>query len=157
MADFQSFKRAIEDVKSLFFVDILKKEQEEALFNFVSKKDVFVNLPTGFGKSLIYQMTPMVVKQLGLCMNPIILVISPLVSLMQDQVNQLKNHGISAVSLSESSVKDDKLISGHYSIVYSSPESLLSNEVVRELIGSKVYKERVVGVVVDEAHCISHW
>ena len=77
---------------------------------------------------------------------------------MQDKVNQLEKQGISAVSLSETSVRDDKLISGHYTFVlYSSPESLLSNEAVRELIGSKVYKERVVGVVVNEAHCISHW
>jgi superfamily II DNA helicase RecQ len=157
MADFESFKKAVEDVKSLFSVSTLKQEQEEALFNFVSKRDVFVNLPTGFGKSLIYQMAPMVVKQLGLCINPIILVISPLVSLMQDQVNQLKKQGISAVSLSETSINDHRLNSGNYTIVYSSPESLLSNEVIRELIGSKVYKERVVGVVVDEAHCISHW
>ena len=157
MADFQNFKKVVEDVKSRFFIDTLKKEQEEALFNFVCKRDVFVNLPTGFGKSLIYQMAPMVVKELGLCINPIIIVISPLVSLMQDQVNQLEKQGISAVSLSETSVRDEKLISGHYTFVYSSPESLLSNEAVRELIGSKVYKERVVGVVVDEAHCISHW
>lgn len=157
MADLQNFRRAVESVKALFSVDTLKQEQEEALFNFVSKRDVFVNLPTGFGKSLIYQMAPMVVKQLGLCTKPIILVISPLVSLMQDQVNQLKKQGISAVSLSETSINDDELNAGHYTIVYSSPESLLSNDVIRELIGSKVYKERVVGVVVDEAHCISHW
>ena len=60
-------------MKSRFFIDTLKKEQEEALFNFVCKRDVFVNLPTGFGKSLIYQMAPMVVKELGLCINPIIM------------------------------------------------------------------------------------
>ena len=89
----------LEDVKSRFFIDTLKKEQEEALFNFVCKRDVFVNLPTGFGKSLIYQMAPMVMKELGLCINPIIIVISPLVSLMQDQVNQLEKQGLSAVSL----------------------------------------------------------
>jgi superfamily II DNA helicase RecQ len=52
-ADFQSLKRTVEDVKSLYSVDTSKQEQEEALFNFVSKRDVFVNLPTGFGKSLI--------------------------------------------------------------------------------------------------------
>ena len=54
MADLRSFKRALEDVKSLFSVDT-KQEQEEDLFNFVSKRDVFVNLPTCFGKSLNYQ------------------------------------------------------------------------------------------------------
>ena len=102
---------------------------------------MFVNPSTGFGKSLIYQMAPMVMKHLDLCMNPVILVISPFFSLMQDQVNQLKQQGITAVSLLETSMNNDKLISGHYTIVHSSPESLLSNEVLRELIGSKVYKE----------------
>jgi superfamily II DNA helicase RecQ len=54
MTDLQSFiKRAVEDVKSLFSVDTLKQEQEEDLFNFVSKRDVFVNMRTSFGKSLI--------------------------------------------------------------------------------------------------------
>jgi superfamily II DNA helicase RecQ len=71
MADLQSFKRTVEDVKFLFSVDTLKQEQEEDLFNFVSKRDVFVNLPTGFGKSLNYQMAPMVVKQLGQYISPI--------------------------------------------------------------------------------------
>jgi ATP-dependent DNA helicase RecQ len=109
----------------------LQQEQEEALFNFVCKRDVFVNLPTGFGKSLIYQIAPMFVKQLGLCIIPIILVISPLVSLMQDQVSQLKRQRMSAVSLPETSINDDRLNSCDYTIVYSSPESLLSNEVIR--------------------------
>ena len=71
MADLQSFKRTVEDVKFLFSVDTLKQEQEEDLFNFVAKRDVFVNLPTGFGKSLNYQMAPMVVKQLGQYISPI--------------------------------------------------------------------------------------
>jgi superfamily II DNA helicase RecQ len=87
MADFQSFNRAVEDVKSLFSVDTLKQEQEEALFHFLSKRDVFVKLPTRFDESLIYQMASMVICQmasmvLGLCTSPIILVISPLVSVM---------------------------------------------------------------------------
>ena len=119
------------------------------------RRDVFVNLPTNFGKSLVFQMAPFVVKELNLCENPIIIVVNPLVTLMQDQVTKLRKQGISAISLSEAVVDDDKLKSGCYTIVYSSPESLLNNEHVREVIGS--YKQHVFGIVVDEAHCISHW
>ena len=76
---------------------------------------------------------------------------------MQDQVTKMRRQGISAISLSEAVLNDVKLTSGCYTLVYSSPESLLNNEDTREIIGSRVYKERVFGIVVDEAHCISHW
>jgi superfamily II DNA helicase RecQ len=65
-------------------------------------------LTTDFGKSLIYEITPMVVKQFGFSISPIIFVISPLVSLIQDQVNQLKKQRISTVSLSETLSLDFK-------------------------------------------------
>lgn len=100
-------------------------------------------------------MAPLVVKELNLCENPIIIVVSPLVTLMQDQVTQLRKQGISAISLSEAVVDRDKLKSDLYIFIYSSPESLLHNEGLREIIGS--YKQRAFGIVVDEAHCISHW
>ena len=155
MADYERFITAVNSVKRVFSIDFLKQEQLEALYNFVCRRDVFVNLPTGFGKSLIFQMAPLVVKELNLCENPSIIVVSPLVTLMQDQVTQLRKQGISAISLSEAVVNHDKLKSGLYTFIYSSPESLLNNERLREIIGS--YKQRVFGIVVDEAHCISHW
>lgn len=157
MADYESFIRAVDIAKRVFAIDDLKKEQLEALYNFVCRRDVFVNLPTGFGKSLIYQISPFIVKELNICDNPIIIVVSPLVTLMQDQVAQLIEQGISAISLSEAVLNDDKLKSGCYTFVYSSPESLLNNEQIREIIGSFVYKQHVFGIVVDEAHCISNW
>ena len=99
-----------------FQLIFLKQEQLEALYNFVCRHDVFVNLPMGFGKSLIFQMAPLVVKELNLCENPIIIVVSPLVTLMQDQVTQLRKQGISAISLSEAVVNHDKLKSGLYTL-----------------------------------------
>jgi superfamily II DNA helicase RecQ len=157
MADYQSFVSAVEKVKRIFAIESLEQEQLEALYNFVCRRDVFVNLPTGFGKSLVYQMVPFVVKELNICENPIVLIVSPLVTLMQDQVTQLSKQGISAISLSKDVQNDNKLKSGCYTMVYSSPESLLNNEQIREIIGSHVYQQRVFGIVVDEAHCISHW
>ena len=157
MADYRSFVRAVDKVKQVFGIECMKQQQLEALYKFVCRRDVFVNLPTGFGKSLIYQMAPFVVKECNICENPIVIIVSPLVTLMQDQVTKMRRQGISAISLSEAVLNDDKLTSGCYTLVYSSPESLLNNEHIREIIGSRVYKERVFGIVVDEAHCISHW
>ena len=107
MADYERFITAVNIVKRVFSIDILKQEQLEALYNFVCRRDVFVNLPTGFGKSLVFQMAPFVVKELNLCENPIIIVVNPLVTLMQDQVTKLRKQGISAISLSEAVVDDD--------------------------------------------------
>ena len=110
---------------------------------------MFVNLPTGFGKSFIYQM--------GIRSCPIIVVVSPLVALMQEQVNFLNSLEIPSVCLSKADKHDPKLMSGNYTFVYTSPESLLADGSRRELFSSPVYKERIFGVVVDEAHCITHW
>ena len=157
MANYENFLSAVDIAKSRFKVTNVKTEQLEAVFNFISKKDVFVNLPTGFGKSFIYQIAPFVIQQMGLCSSPIIIVISPLVALMQEQVNHLKSLGIKATYLSDKEMSDQKLQSGEYTFVYTSPESLLSDGARRELFSSKEYKDRICGVVVDEAHCISHW
>lgn len=153
----EDFVKAVSKTKLNFQVDTLKQEQVEALHSFICKKDVFVNLPTGFGKSLIFQMVPLVVKEMGICTNPIVIVVSPLVTLMREQVKYLNERGVSAISLSDGGSNDPKLKAGDYMFVYSSPESLLSNDHVREMLSSPVYKQRVFGVVVDEAHCISHW
>ena len=70
----------IKEIDSAF---ILKDEQRTAIKAFVDRKDVFAVLPTGFGKSLIYQLTPMVAKKMGRNENPVVIVVSPLVALME--------------------------------------------------------------------------
>ena len=78
----------------------LRAEQTQALLHLITGRDVFVNLPTGFGKSLIYQLAPSIVEEMshldGKTGSAIILVISPLVSLMEDQVQYLQQKGIKA-------------------------------------------------------------
>ncbi len=157
MADYKTCSDAVDQFKHRFGVETVKKEQLESLFNFVCKKDVFVNLPTGFGKSFIYQIAPMVIQQMGISSNPIIIVVSPLIALMNEEVRYLNSIGISATCLSNIDKSDQKLQSGDYMFVYTSPESLLSDSERRELLSSRVYKDRIFGIVVDEAHCISHW
>jgi len=144
----------------------LKNEQKKALFYLLSGKDVFVNLPTGFGKSLIYQLSPLVAEELskrryqnGNNQSGIVLVISPLVSLIKDQVKGLKQRGIKAsfIGAGQEEANFKEIVNGEMNIVYLSPEAMLANDRWREMICSQVYQKSVVAVAVDEAHCITHW
>ena len=125
--------------------------QEEIIDQVLEKKDVLALLPTGGGKSLCFQLPA--VMQKGTC-----IVISPLIALMEDQVNQLLSKGISATYLnSNHHYKDidrilDNVIFGKIKILYISPER----------ITTKIFKERfkkmnISFIAVDEAHCISEW
>ena len=125
--------------------------QEEIINAVISKNDVFALLPTGAGKSLCYQI-PALAKE-GVC-----LVISPLISLMKDQIAQLEKKGIKALTIeSKSSVDEivtlfDNLKFGKYKLLYLSPERLNS-----EFILNKLKQIQVNLIAIDEAHCISEW
>ena len=119
-----AFKRVCETFK----IVNLYAHQQEAIAYFVDKKDVFINLLTGFGKSLIYQALTIVFNITRNSTGHVV-VISPLVNLMKDQVENLKKLGISAISLSN--VKDEEakdVEEGHFVVVYGTPEALLNNE-----------------------------
>ena len=154
------FKKAVLSVCPLFNVDVLYVHQERALFQFLSGKDIFVNLPTGYGKSMIFQMAPIVASKLShFAHESIIIVVSPLVALMKDQVSFLTSINIPAAFVAAD--QDEKVLkkveNGMFRIVYMSPESMLSIDRWRQMLSSNIYKERLVGIAVDEAHCISHW
>lgn len=139
----------------------LNEHQINALkFVIEKKQDVFVNLPTGFGKSVVFQALPLVYS----CLEPdrennIVIVVSPLVSLMKDQVSLLLSRGISATCLNNDMSETDKrrVESGQCSIIYGSPESWLGDTRWRKMLTSQTYKNSVRVVAVDEAHVICHW
>ena len=137
----------------------LKKQQEESIFHFVNGSDVFVSLPTGFGKSLCYILLPAVFDTLRKqSKQSIILVVSPLIALMNDQVDSINAMGITAVKISSSNTLDvtSKTKKGQFQIVFISPEHLVALE-WRNMLASSVYRSNFVGFVVDEAHCIQQW
>ena len=82
----------------------LRAEEKQVLLHLITGRDVFVNLPTGFGKSPIYQLAPSIVEEIshldGKIRSAIIVVISPLMSLMKNQVQYLRQKGIKASSIS---------------------------------------------------------
>jgi len=125
--------------------------QEEIINSVLKDQDTVALLPTGGGKSLCFQI-PAMIKD-GIC-----IVISPLVALISDQVNALKEKGIKALSLTggisfqELNTLLDNAIYGNYKFLYLSPERL-SQEVVQ----NSIQKMNVNLFAIDEAHCISTW
>lgn len=128
-----------------------RPNQEEVIEALLSDRDVFVLMPTGGGKSLCYQI-PALMK------DGIAVVVSPLISLMKDQVDSLVSNGISAAylnsTLSESESIDVKrrLLSGDLKILYVAPERLMMSSMITLL-----KKVHVSLFAIDEAHCVSEW
>ena len=138
-------------LKKYWGFDEFRDSQKKIIDFVLQKKDVVALLPTGGGKSLCYQLPAVLME--GTC-----LVISPLIALMEDQVNQLLKRGIKAAYINSSlHFKDidrilDNVIYGNIKILYLSPERLKTT-----LFIDRFKKMNVSFVAVDEAHCISEW
>ena len=128
-----------------------KEGQYEIISNILKGRDSFCILPTGGGKSICYQIPAMIFKG-------ITIVISPLISLMKDQVDNIKNMGIKSAyinsTLSENEIKSilNDVIKNEVKILYVAPERLESTEFLNLITRVKISQ-----IAVDEAHCISQW
>lgn len=148
-----------ESARKMGFIE-LKEEQRHVLRKFAEGNDVFVCLPTGFGKSLCYQCLP---TMFDLMNRPesdspwsVIIVVSPLSALMEDQVTTLATRGIKAVKCTNAD-DDKQLISeGNFQIIFTTPEVLL-NKNWSDVFRCESLCQRLVAFVVDEAHCIKKW
>ena len=136
-------------------ISSLKEEQAIALKAFVEKEDVFAVLPTGFGKSLIYQLAPLVGKKLGLAENPVVVVVSPLVALMKDQVREAEKLGLTAFQLGVNG--DAEILSGRGQLIFGSPEQWLLDTKWRDLLKSDLFMDNLMGIAVDEVHLMYKW
>ncbi len=137
-----------------FGFDSFKGNQESIIVNVMSGKDTFVLMPTGGGKSLCYQLP-------SLLMEGTAVVISPLIALMKNQVDAMRNYseedGIahfinSSLSRPEINAVRDDVLAGKTKLLYLAPESLQKSENIDFLRGVKISF-----YAVDEAHCISEW
>ena len=104
-----------------------------------------LTVPTGYGKSLIYQPLPFVYDSILEAAGHIVVVVSPLVNLMKGQADKLANLGILAASLSEITQENAKgVVEGRFSIVYGSPKAWLKNERWRKVLSSEIYSRSFV-------------
>ena len=136
----------------------LHPQQEREVKRFVEGHDMFVSLPTGSSKSLC--ILPATYDFLsGADSLSIVVVVSPLISLMKDQVCAMNERYMRAVFVGncaeEEAVVD--VCDGKFQLVYMSPEALLRSEKWRDMLLSPLYGEHLVGLVVDEAHCVKKW
>jgi ATP-dependent DNA helicase RecQ len=147
-------KRLRASLHEVFGIDSLRPGQEAVIRNVLRRADTLAIMPTGAGKSLCYQLP-------ALYLGGLTLVVSPLISLMKDQLEKLLEAGIPAASLNSSlSASEEKqaiaaVTEGECRILFVTPERLIKEDFIAMLdAGEKV---RVALVVVDEAHCISQW
>lgn len=147
----QSEKRILDIVHRYWGFETLRPLQAEAIRAGLDRCDSLVVMPTGGGKSLCYQVPPVVADRIDL-------VISPLISLMKDQVDGLRSNGYPAAALhsgltpKERTEVHDGIKHERYRLLFLSPERLITSgfmEVVKHM--------NVQAFAIDEAHCISHW
>lgn len=131
--------------------DAFRTPQEDIIASVLAGKDTFGLMPTGGGKSITFQVPAMMME--GIC-----LVISPLIALMKDQVQNLQNKGIKAIALT-GGIASDEIIDlldncqyGNYKFLYLSPERLQSDWILERIKGLPINL-----IAIDEAHCVSQW
>lgn len=131
--------------------DAFRTPQEDIIASVLAGKDTFGLMPTGGGKSITFQVPAMMME--GIC-----LVISPLIALMKDQVQNLQNKGIKALALT-GGIASDEIIDlldncqyGNYKFLYLSPERLQSDWILERIKGLPINL-----IAIDEAHCVSQW
>ena len=145
------FNKALDHLKEFWGYDSFREGQDKAVRSVFLGKDTLALFPTGGGKSLCYQVPATVYGGMTL-------VISPLVALMQDQVQQLKSLGISATFINNTIPfyeVEQRLVNarnGMYKLLYCAPERLGT-----ELFQNELHNLTIDLVAIDEAHCISEW
>ncbi|URZ15372.1 DNA helicase RecQ [Clostridium felsineum] len=138
-------------LKKYFGYSSFRQGQENIIQSIIDGHDTFAIMPTGGGKSICYQIP-------ALYMNGLTIVITPLISLMKDQVDTLRENGVNASyinsTLSQKETNDTLMsaLSGHLKILYVAPERL-----EQEYFRNAIKDLPVAMVAVDEAHCVSQW
>ena len=143
-------------LKRNFGFDSFRAGQEAVVRDALANRDLLAIMPTGGGKSLCFQL-PAVLSQ------GVMLVVSPLIALMQDQVRLLTQNGIAATYINSSLPGNEvnarlrAILQGEYKLVYVAPERLLQSEFLHLVVGSLHASGNLSAFVIDEAHCVSEW
>jgi len=139
------------DLRKIFGYDEFRGDQEKIIHNILARKNTFVIMPTGAGKSLCYQL-PAIISE------GTTIVISPLIALMKNQVDQMVALGVNAKFLNSTLTKSEikkvkqEVISGEAKLLYVAPESLIKQDNIDFL-----NEANIAFVAIDEVHCISEW
>ena len=143
--------RATQILHQTFGYSAFRGEQAQVIDCLVEGQDALVLMPTGGGKSLCYQIP-------GMIRNGMAIVVSPLIALMQDQVNALQQLGVRAAYLNSSLSREQhasvlrNIVDGEIELLYIAPERLLQDNTLERLRSQEISL-----IAIDEAHCVSQW
>ncbi len=143
-------------LKHYFGYEQFRSGQRSIIEAILQNRDTLVIMPTGGGKSLCYQLP-------ALLRRGVTIVVSPLISLMQDQVDALRNNGIPATFLNssitggEARSREAALLRGDIQLLYVAPERLLMSGFLESFLDPVQERFGIAGFAIDEAHCVSEW
>jgi len=143
-------------LKSWFGFDRFRPGQANVVADALAGRDLLAIMPTGGGKSLCFQLP-------ALLRPGVMIVVSPLIALMQDQVRQLRDNGIAAAFLNsslsarESGETSSALLRGEYKLLYLAPERLLLPDFLTGFLPRLIEAQGLSAFTIDEAHCVSEW
>ena len=133
---------------------ILKEQQERAVKELMSGNDVLAILPTGFGKSMVYTIFTLASQKMRSA-KTCILVISPLKSLIDDQIVEMESLGCTALELKSDNV--ESIVKDPPQFIFSSAEKVLEKPFLNGLKSQTILHEAVSAIVVDECHTVESW
>ena len=138
----ERIRTCLDSLLPLFKIKSLTENQFESIYSFICGREVYISLPTGSGKSVMFHNS----NSTQFKEDSIILIICPLLTLMQDQVKLLTDCGLKAVYIGgeQSEETFQAIENGLFTYVFLSPESALSNERWRNMLSSKVYKDKLL-------------
>ena len=155
LAGSTQFETLEQALKHYFGYDEFRLSQREIITTALANRDLLVVMPTGGGKSLCFQL-PALLKQ------GVTIVVSPLIALMQDQVQQLADNGIAATFLNSSITTEERreraaaIYNGEIKLLYLAPERL-NQEFISNFLVNLHQEVGIAGFAIDEAHCVSEW
>ncbi|PSB55452.1 RecQ family ATP-dependent DNA helicase, partial [Chamaesiphon polymorphus] len=155
LAGSNQFETLEHALKHYFGYDEFRSGQREIITTALANRDLLVVMPTGGGKSLCFQL-PALLK------NGVTIVVSPLIALMQDQVQLLANNGIPATFLNSSITTEERreraaaIYNGEIKLLYLAPERL-NQEFISNFLIDLHQEVGIAGFAIDEAHCVSEW
>lgn len=145
-------EKATKKIKKYWNIDSLKDKQVQVIDEILNGHDVVGLLPTGYGKSMCYLIPPLITKGT-------MFIISPLISLMEDQINKLSEKGIKCAALNSNNKNKSEdihhILDGSIRIVFMSPEYLLAEGL--DLAAELDEKDLLGFIAIDESHCVSSW
>ena len=151
-----SLSKLLSNLKEKDINFILKPKQVESLRQLHAGKDLVAILPTGFGKSLIFQLLVML-AEIEKLNKAHVLVITPLQSIIKDQIFEVSSMNLSACDLGKEMHDLKDVASGKFSIVYASAEAAMDQRFLRMLNSSPLFVKGTIAIVIEECHTVETW